>query len=80
MSLAEALATRQGKGRSGTGCSVGVLLASLDAAESAALQGMLDDFEHFSGAGIERIIRDNGYTVGDQQANKHRRKTCGCSR
>jgi hypothetical protein len=63
----------------GAPCSVGVLLRALPAEESAALRQMLDD-PAWSGADIHDAVTGEGYDVGRQTVNRHRRRECRCAK
>lgn len=61
----------------GAPCSIGVLLESLDDTEAAALTDMLFTLG-WNATQVYDALRDEGYTVGRQSINRHRRKACRC--
>lgn len=76
-----ALADRvQPPSTTGTPCSVGLLLATLEGEELAALEMMLGTPEQrgWTAAAIYDAVTAEGYTVSYQQINKHRGGRCRC--
>ena len=64
----------------GLSCSVGQLLARLDAGEAEALQAMLDD-DAWSSPAIHEVIKAEGHhDVARTTVGHHRRHDCRCCR
>jgi len=63
----------------GPACSIGSLLAGMDADDKVALQRALDD-ESIQSRTIWRVLVDEGYEVSDSPIGRHRRGLCQCSR
>lgn len=81
MSLATRATTGSTKRIHGTPCSIGELLSTLEKAEAKALQTMLDaPWRVWPHLHVEEAVRTEGYTVGQGQVGKHRRRACRCFR
>ena len=83
MSLADRARRRPSRNRR-MECSVGLLLRTLDAQESDALQTMIDDPQRLS-TEIVDDLREEGITVRghymrDNTMSRHRRGACSCDR
>jgi hypothetical protein len=63
----------------GPACSIGSLLAGMDADDKVALQQALDDTSIQSRT-IWRVLIDEGYEISDAPIARHRRGLCLCSR
>jgi len=77
MSLSDRLTLGPERRMTGSPCSVGALLRALPPEESTALRQMLDDSQ-WSGAAIYDAVSGEGYDVGRQTINRHRRRECRC--
>ena len=78
MALAERL-NNTPRNQSGTPCSVGALLATLEGDELDALKTMLGSRE-WSQAMVYDALVAEGYVVGFQSINRHRGGKCRCNR
>ena len=74
MSLSERLAAYE-KPLIGGRCTVCSLLDSLPEDEAKAFFGALAD-PAFSNAGLSRVLKDEGYRIGDSTIGRHRRQEC----
>lgn len=77
MALSERVTTPPPAPTHGTPCSIGALLDTLEEAERAALKAMLYDLG-WNATQVYDALRDEGYTVGRQSINRHRREACRC--
>ena len=75
MSLADRVQSKPAR-RHGIPCSVGELLDSLPADETAALEQMLTG--GWSQAEIHAAVTAEGHYVGRQTINRHRSQACRC--
>jgi len=78
MALADKVHNPQ-RNMSGTPCSVGLLLDTLEGDELAALKHMLASRE-WSQAMVWKALTDEGHEVGLQSINKHRGGNCRCAK
>ena len=78
MALAERL-NNTPRNQSGTPCSVGALLATLEGAELDALTEMLGS-RAWSQAMVYDALIAEGYVVGFQSINRHRGGKCRCGK
>jgi hypothetical protein len=63
----------------GSPCSIGTLLATLTGGELEAFKTMLGSTE-WNATAIYDAVRDEGYEIGRQSINRHRRGACRCYR
>lgn len=61
----------------GTPCSIGTLLDQLDGDELAAFKTMLESRD-WNATMVYDACRDEGYVIGRQSVNRHRRGACRC--
>lgn len=83
MALADRLKDHRPVVRTGTPCSVGVLLAELQGSERAAFQKMLGDpvkRDGWPATDILDALRAEGHVVAFQQINRHRGGRCRCAK
>jgi hypothetical protein len=68
--------------RTGTPCSLGAVLATLDPTERAALEQMLGTPEQrgWSAPSIYDALKAEGYEVALQTVNRHRGGRCRCGK
>jgi hypothetical protein len=78
MSLSDRLALGPEPVVSGSPCSVGELLRSLPNDEREALEAMLAGA--WSASAIHDAVTGEGYDVGRQTINRHRRSECRCAK
>lgn len=62
----------------GLPCSIGALLDQLEGDEKAALEHMLATPAVWNATRLYDAVRDEGYTIGRQSVNRHRRRACRC--
>ena len=74
MSLSDRLAAYE-KPLIGGRCTVCSLIGTLPEDEAKALKEALVD-PSFSNAGLARILKEEGYRIGDSTIGRHRRQEC----
>lgn len=79
MSLSARLDNPPPPGITGLPCSVGALRQELPTDEQAALDRMLYDLG-WSATRVLTALTEEGYKVGHQTINKHRRGLCRCGK
>jgi hypothetical protein len=56
-------------------CRTCTLLKTLPKGEAEALQSALDD-ERISNASLSRILKEEGFTIGESTVRRHRKNEC----
>lgn len=62
-----------------TNCPVGIILADLDDDDRTGLQLVLDG-NSIDSVALTKVLRDQGYTLGQRAVANHRRNICSCRR
>jgi GTP-sensing pleiotropic transcriptional regulator CodY len=80
MSLRAALDAEKAAARKGPPCSFEAIFARLDKADADALTAYLADRENITTTVILRALQAEGFSIGQNTVQRHRKGICTCGR
>ena len=62
----------------GIRCGITLILGELDDEDRGLLQAAIDD-PRWTAVGLSELLKSEGYHIGPQSINRHRRNVCTCA-